>query len=245
MKKVLVIGATSAIASATARLYARDGGRLFLVARDPDKLAAVADDLRSRGADRVYIREMDVLDYDRHLSVIDEAIAELGGLDMALIAHGSLPDQPACEKSFELTRQELEVNALSVVSLLTHLANYFERERRGTIAVISSVAGDRGRKSNYVYGAAKGMVSVYMQGIRNRLHASNVAVITIKPGFVTTPMTAAFKKGILWVGPERVAHGICRAIRKGSDVVYVPWFWSWIMLAIRHIPEGLFKRLGL
>ena len=113
------------------------------------------------------------------------------------------------------------------------------------IVVISSVAGDRGRKSNYVYGAAKGMVSIYMQGLRNRLHKSNVTVITIKPGFVSTPMTAAFKKGIVWISPERAAQDIRRAIRKGKDVVYVPWFWSWIMRVIRHIPERLFKRLGL
>jgi len=245
MKKMLIIGATSAIASATARLFASDGFDLYLVARDPEKLAAVADDLRSRGASSVAVQEMDVLDYDRHQSVIEAAIAELDGLDVALVAHGSLPDQPACEESFTLTRRELEVNALSVVSLLTYLANYFEKEKHGSIAVISSVAGDRGRKSNYVYGAAKGMLSVYMQGLRNRLHTSNVTVITIKPGFVSTPMTAAFKKGVVWISPARAARTIHRAIRKGKEVVYVPWFWAWIMLVIRHIPEALFKRLGL
>lgn len=245
MKKMLIIGATSAIASATARLFANDGSEMFLIARDSEKLAAVADDLRSRGAGSVDVHEMDVLDYDRHQSAIEDAIAKLGGLDVALIAHGSLPDQPACEASFELTRQELEVSALSVVSLLTHLANYFEKEKRGSIAVISSVAGERGRKSNYVYGAAKGMVSVYMQGLRNRLYSSNVTVTTIKPGFVSTPMTAAFKKGIVWISPERAALDVHRAIQKGKDVVYVPWYWAWIMLVIRHIPEWLFKRLGL
>lgn len=245
MKKMLIIGATSAIASATARLFARDGAKLFLVARDSEKLAAVADDLRSRGAGSVDVRVMDVLDYDRHKSVLEDAIAKLGGLDVALIAHGSLPAQPDCEESFVLTRKELEVNALSIVSLLTHLANYFEKNKRGSIAVISSVAGDRGRKSNYVYGAAKSMVTVYMQGIRNRLHASNVRVITIKPGFVSTPMTAAFKQSHLWINSERAALDIHRAIRKGKEVVYVPWFWAWIMLVIRHIPEALFKRLGL
>jgi decaprenylphospho-beta-D-erythro-pentofuranosid-2-ulose 2-reductase len=131
------------------------------------------------------------------------------------------------------------------MSVLTHLANRFERQGFGTIAVISSVAGDRGRQSNYVYGAAKGAVSIFMQGLRNRLHPRGVQVLTIKPGFVDTPMTAAFPKGILWARPQQVARGICEAIEKKRDVVYLPWFWSPIMGVIRGLPEALFKRLRL
>ena len=164
---------------------------------------------------------------------------------MALIAHGTLPDQAECEASAALTRQALQVNALSVIELLTELANRLQAQGSGTLAVISSVAGDRGRKSNYVYGAAKGMVSIFLQGLRNRLHSHGVRVITIKPGFVDTPMTESFDKGVLWARPDRVARDIVSAIDKGRDVVYTPWFWRYILWVIRGIPEGVFKRLGL
>jgi short-subunit dehydrogenase len=166
-------------------------------------------------------------------------------MDVVLIAHGTLPDQKACEASFEHTRREFETNALSVMSLLTHVANYFEREKRGTIAVIASVAGDRGRQSNYVYGTAKGAVSLFMQGLRNRLAPAGVHVLTIKPGFVDTPMTSEFKKGLLWAQPDRVARDIQRAIEKKKDIAYVPPFWRYIMWVIGAIPEFVFKRLRL
>jgi len=245
MRRVLIFGATSAIAHATARLFAADGDRLFLVARDRDKLQAAADDLRLRGASRVETATMDARDYDRHQGLIEEACRSLGGLDTALIAHGTLPDQKACEKSFELTRREWEINALSVISLLTHLANHFESQGYGSLTVISSVAGDRGRHSNYVYGAAKAAVTTFAQGLRNRLHRSGVHVLTVKPGFVDTPMTADFRKGPLWVGPEVVAAGIYRAINHRRDVVYLPWFWYPAMLVIRAMPESIFKRTQL
>lgn len=188
---------------------------------------------------------MDVNEFDRHLATIKEAEERLGGLDTALIAHGTLPDQKACERSFEKTWQEIETNCLSVISLLTHLANRFEQQGQGTIAAISSVAGDRGRQSNYVYGTAKAAVSTFMQGLRGRLHRSGVHVLTIKPGFVDTPMTASFKKGFLWAQPETVAEGILKAIRKRREVVYIPRFWQPIMFVIRSLPESLFKRLKL
>ncbi len=245
MRKTLIVGATSAIAQATARLFAADGASLFLVARDERKLNAVAEDLRVRGARQIETWVMDATDYDRHQEIIEEAVERLGGLDLVLMAHGTLPDQKACEASFEMTRRDFETNALSVISLLTHVANYFEQENQGTVAVISSIAGDRGRQSNYVYGASKGAITLFMQGLRNRLAHSGVHVLTIKPGFIDTPMTEAFKKGSLWVKPDKAADGIYRAIDKRREVVYVPWFWRYIMLAIRAIPERAFKRLSL
>jgi len=245
MRRVLVVACTSALAHATARRFAADKDRLFLVARDAEKLAAVAEDLEARGAGQVETCVMDVLELNRHRAVIEEAAARLDGLDTVLVAHGSLPDQRACEASAELTRQAFEVNSLSTISLLTHLANYFEQHRAGTIAVISSVAGDRGRQSNYVYGAAKGAVTIFLQGLRNRLHRSGVRVVTLKPGFVDTPMTAEFAKGMLWISRERAARDIYRAIETGEEVAYVPWFWRWIMVVIRFIPEQLFKRMSL
>lgn len=245
MEKVLVIGATSAIAEATARLFAEKGASLYLLARNESRLADLASDLKIRGAVEVGYAAFDACDFASHAPLVERAVESMGGCDVALIAHGTLSDQQACEQSFEVTQQELNINALSFISLLTHLANRFEAEKRGTIAVISSVAGDRGRQSNYVYGTAKAAVSTFCQGLRNRLHKSGVHVLTIKPGFVDTPMTAAFKKGPLWASPEKVAAGIHRAIQKKRDIVYLPGKWRLIMLVIKMIPERVFKGLKL
>lgn len=245
MRKVLIIGATSAIAEAVARRFAGSGDRLHLMARNPERLQDLARDLRVRGATAVDCSPFDAKDHAGTASIIGQAIQSMGGLDVVLIAHGTLPDQKACEASFDLTLQELDTNAISVMGMLTYLANYCEAHRHGTIAVISSVAGDRGRQSNYVYGAAKGAVSVFLQGLRNRLYRSGVRVLTIKPGFVDTPMTASFKKGLLWVSPETIARGIEAAIARGRDVAYLPRFWLPIMCVIKMIPERIFKRLGL
>jgi decaprenylphospho-beta-D-erythro-pentofuranosid-2-ulose 2-reductase len=243
--KVLIVGATSAIAYETAKLFAKERAELFLVGRSPEKLAAVQDDLRVRGAKRVEMFPLDLIDLDRHQELIDTAIAALGELDAVLIAHGTLSDQKACEQSAEKTIAELTVNCLSHISLLTILASYFEQRRRGCIAVISSVAGDRGRQSNYVYGTAKGALNVFLQGLRNRLYKAGVSVVTIKPGFVDTPMTAVLKKNALFANPATVGRAIYRAMKRGADVVYMPWFWFFIMAIIRNIPEPIFKRLKL
>jgi len=246
MRRILIFGATSALGEAVARRFAAEGNNsFFLVARDGGKLEAVIDNLRVRGAARAEGCVADARDFDRHQAVVDDAFEALNGLDTALIAHGTLPHQKNCEKSFEAARREFEVNALAVMSLLTHLANRFEHQGFGTIAVISSVAGERGRQSNYIYGASKGTVSIFMQGLRNRLHSRGIHVLTIKPGFVDTPMTSSFSKSILWARPEQVARGICEAIDKKRDVVYLPWFWSPIMRVVRALPEAIFKRLRL
>lgn len=246
MRKVLIVGATSAIAQATARLLATRGDRLFLAARNPDRLEMVRQDLAARGAGSVGAMALDANDRTRHAALLAAAEQAMGGLDIVLIAHGVLSDQKACEASVERMLADFETNALGVISFLTLVANRFEAGRAGVIAVISSVAGDRGRKSNYVYGAAKGMVSLFLQGLRNRLAGAGVQVLTIKPGFVDTPMTAGIAKGgPLWAKPETIAAGIVSAIEKGRDVVYLPWFWRPIMLIIRLIPERVFKRLSL
>jgi short-subunit dehydrogenase len=245
MKRLLIVGATSAIAEATARRFAAKGARLFLVARNPERLRDLASDLSIRGAASVDCAVLDVNDFDRHEAVIDDAISVLGGLDVALISHGTLGDQAACEKNVRLALDELYTNAISVISLLTHLANRFAAQGRGSIAVIGSVAGDRGRASNYVYGTAKGAVALFLQGLRGRLHRSGVHVLTIKPGFVDTPMTAALRKSLLWSHPERIAKGIERALEKKKDVAYLPFWWRLVMTVIKLIPEGLFKRTSL
>jgi short-subunit dehydrogenase len=239
------VGATSAIAEAVARIFAAHGDRLLLAGRNPARLQAIADDLRVRGATQVETSLFEATDYTRHPALVEEAFTRLGGLDTALIAHGTLPDQKACEASFESVREALEVNALSVISLATELANRFEHQGRGTLAVISSVAGDRGRQSNYIYGTAKAAVTTFLQGLRNRLHRSGVHVLTVKPGFVDTPMTQDFPKSHLWASSKRVARGIYRAIERRQDIAYVPGFWRAVMTVIRLIPERIFKTLRL
>lgn len=245
MRHILIIGATSAIAEATARYFAQDGDRLFLVARNPERLSAVAADLKNRGASQVESLEMDANDTDRHEALVNQADAALGGLDAVIIAHGTLSDQEACQASYEITLAELQTNCLSVISLLTHVANLLEKKQKGDIAVISSVAGDRGRQSNYVYGTAKAAVTTFLQGLRGRLHRSGVNVITIKPGFVDTPMTTGFQKGPLWASAEQVGKGVYQAIVRQRNVVYLPSFWVIIMTIIKVIPEGIFKRLKI
>jgi len=245
MKKILIVGATSAIAEATARRFAARGDRIMLAGRNTARLEQIAADLKSRGADRVGVAAFDAAQAGDPSTLIEHAAQTMDGLDVALIAHGTLPSQPDCAASVEKTLAEFQTNALSVIALATVLANHFEAQRSGSIAVISSVAGDRGRQSNYVYGAAKGTVSLFLQGLRNRLVKSGVQVLTIKPGFVDTPMTAEFKKGALWAKPDGIARGIVSAIDGRRDVVYLPGFWRWIMLIIRHIPEPIFKRMSL
>ena len=246
MRRVLILGATSAIAEATARRFAATGDALFLVARDPARLEAVAADLRVRGAAQVETMAMDALDYDRHAAAIDGAMTALGGLDVALLAYGSLPDQKACEASAELTRRAFELNATSAISLLAVLGERFARQGRGTIAAISSVAGERGRQSNYLYGAAKAALTVFLSGLRNRLHGSGVHVLTVKPGFVDTPMTDGMNKaGALWAKPEAIGQAIRKAADKGGPIQYAPGLWRMIMLVIRTVPAFVFHKTKL
>jgi short-subunit dehydrogenase len=247
VKKILIIGATSGIAEATARIWAQSGDELFLVARNQERLGSNADDLKVRGASEVHSYWMDANEFDRHLPMLDKAFGMLGTIDIVLIAHGTLSNQKECEQSVELTMQEIKTNALSVIALLTHLANRFESqgEEGGTIAVISSVAGDRGRASNYVYGSGKAMVTTFTSGLRQRLYKSGVSVVTIKPGFVDTPMTAEFKKGLMWAKPESIAKGIVVACDKKNGEIYVPRFWWAVMAIIKLIPDELFKKIRL
>jgi decaprenylphospho-beta-D-erythro-pentofuranosid-2-ulose 2-reductase len=244
MKKVLVLGATSAIAQATCRLLAARGAALHLVGRDAARLEAVAKDLSVRGA-RVSTRVQELNELSTHEELVAHADRELGGMDGVLLAHGLLGSQPESERSWEEARKVLTTNFMGPASLLTHVANLLEQRGAGTIVVISSVAGDRGRQSNYVYGSSKGGLNVFLQGLRNRLARSNVAVVTVKPGFVDTPMTAHLPKNALFASPEGVARGILRAADARRDEVYVPGFWRLIMFAVHSIPEGFFKRMKL
>lgn len=242
---ILVVGATSAIAEATARVWAARGDALYLAARRESLLAACADDLKVRGARAVAFERFDALDRASHAGLLERAGAFLGGIDAVLVAHGSLPDQAACEADPELAVREIELNGTCTAAFVLRAATLLETRGRGTLAVITSVAGVRGRASNYVYGSAKAQVSVLLAGLRQRLAKKGVAVVDIRPGFVDTPMTAAFAKGALWAKPASVARDIVSAIDRGRAVAYTPWFWRWIMLVIRHIPEFVFNRIKL
>lgn len=245
MKKILIIGATSAIAEACARQWAQRGDKLFLAGRQPQALTAIADDLTSRGALSVGWVQFDATHLAQHAAVLTQAHAHMGGLDVVLIAHGTLSDQARAQTDATYALQEITTNGTSVVSLMTHAGEYLARQGSGCIAVISSVAGDRGRQSNYVYGSAKALVSAFASGLRQRLRKHGVQVVTIKPGFVDTPMTASFPKGPLWAQPSQVAQDILRGVDQGRCVVYTPGFWRLIMLVIKHIPERIFVRMSL
>ena len=244
-KKILVLGATSGIAEATCRIWAAEGASLFLIARNPEKLAAVAADLKTRGAAYVDTSVADLDDTAGHTALLTHAINSLTGMDVAYLAHGVLGDQAAAEKDFEVAAQILHTNFISAVSLLTWLANYCVQRKSGVLAVISSVAGDRGRKSNYLYGSSKAGLSAFLGGLRNRVDREGVTVLNIKPGPVKTAMTAGMKGAEKMADVNAVAKTIASAIDKKVDNLYVPVQWGPIMFVIQHIPEPIFKKLTL
>ncbi len=243
-RRVLIVGATSGIAVEVARAYAERGATLLLAGRNSARLQAVADDLRVRGAAEVDTAVLDVTDRAGHAGIVDWAFRS-GALDVALLAHGTLPDQAVCQVDVETAVRALDVNFTATAALLTVLGNRFEAQAHGTIAVITSVAGDRGRQSNYVYGSAKGGLAIFLQGLRQRLYRTGVTVVTLKPGFVDTPMTAGMPKNALFSSARRAGRAIYRAIERRRDVAYVPGFWRPIMTVIAAMPEWLFKRLRL
>ena len=245
-QNILIIGATSGIAEAVARRYAEQGARLFLVARNGQKLQAISTDLAARGAKGMQTFLMDANDSDLIPQMAEAAWQALGTIDVALIAHGTLPDQMRAETDIPYAIAEFRTNAESVIACLVGLAGRFEAQGRGVIAVIGSVAGDRGRAGNHLYGAAKAAIDTYASGLRAKLFKSGVHVLIIKPGFVATSMTADLNlPGRLTATAESVARDIQYAIAKRRDVLYTPWFWNWIMLMIRWLPEPLFKRTNI
>ena len=245
MKKILIIGASSAIANESAREWAKGGAELFLVARSEEKLKIISTDLRVRGASEVSTFCMDLNNLAQAEEMLEKVFMQMGCVDIALIAHGTLSHQKKCENSVESTLFELKTNAISTIAILTLLANRLEAQKKGVIAVISSVAGDRGRQSNYVYGSAKAMLTTFCSGLRQRLSKSGCSVITIKPGFVDTPMTAEFKKSFIWASSDSVGKSIVTACNSKNGEVYIPGFWLYIMTIIKLTPNIIFNRLKL
>jgi decaprenylphospho-beta-D-erythro-pentofuranosid-2-ulose 2-reductase len=243
-RKIVVLGATSKIAQEVARLWAAEGKQLLLVARHDDRLAAVGGDLCARGAAAVDCVTADLADVSTHAVLATQVAAVMPDFDTILLAYGTLGDQERAEADPEYALAELNTNFNSAVSLLMRLTPALEQRRAGCVAVISSVAGDRGRRSNYVYGSAKGALTLYLQGLRAKLFPAGVRVLTIKPGPVATPMTAHLPQTGMFAQPEAVAKAIHREIERGSrEVLYVPWQWRWIMTVIRHIPESIGKKM--
>ena len=246
-KRIVIVGATSTIATHCARLWVQGiPVDLTLVGRDIARLERVAADLRTRSPETdVHVLQSDFVEPRAIQSTVSKIVAA-GVVDIVLIAHGSLSDQGTCQTDLIACKQELEVNGISPVLFAEAFAEHMAIADHGTLAVIGSVAGDRGRKSNYVYGAAKGMVTRYVQGLQHRFAGSRVKVVLIKPGPTDTPMTAQLKnKGAKLARAEDVASGIVAAIDQGKSVAYVPSKWWLIMMIIRHLPAFVFNKLNI
>ena len=243
MNKILVIGATSLIAQHCIKIWNSRGDKLFLVGRNVISMKKILKVLKKKREKKNFFF-LDVNRIDLHKEMLNKAEKFLGNIDLAFISYGTLPNQKKCQTSTNLTLKEIKTNALSTISILTSLANKLEMKRRGTIAVISSLAGDRGRASNYVYGCSKAMITTFLSGLGQRLKKSNVNVITIKPGFVHTPMTKSLKKNLLYERPSEVAKIIVKGIDNNKYEIYAPSFWRLIIYIVKFLPESIFRRLN-
>jgi len=243
MSYVLIIGAKSDIAKATAREYAKNGYDLYLAARNVEELTDFAQDIKTRTQKEVKLVELDILDFESHQAFYDTLEEKPLGVISAV---GYLGDQEKAQTDFTEARRIIDTNYTGVVSLFNIIANDFEQRRSGFMVGISSVAGDRGRKSNYIYGSAKAALTAYLSGLRNRLYDAQVHVLTVKPGFVATKMTEDMDlPEKLTAQPEEVAQDIFKAQQSGKNVLYTKWIWKWVMLIIRNIPEFQFKKMSI
>ena len=246
MKHIVIVGATSAIAEQCARLWlAQEPARLVLLARDAGRVARLAADLRVRHPQAAI--EAVVADFDDAQAIAAQvaAIVAHAPVDIVLIAHGWLPDQTGCQQDIACCRQALLINGVSPLLYAEAFAQHMERAGHGRLALIGSVAGDRGRKSNYIYGAAKGMVARYAEGLQHRFAASGVRVVLVKPGPTATPMTAHMPGQGSMASAAEVALRIVRGVERGQAVVYAPPRWRLIMWVIRHLPAVVFNRLDI
>jgi short-subunit dehydrogenase len=247
-RHIIILGATSAIGEAVARLYAGENACLLLAGRNPNHLAQIAADLSARGASTAEVIIMDLAQAADPVAQLATMVERIGGVDDILIFYGVLGNQKNAETDLAHARAIIATNFTSVAEWSLAAAQILEAQNRGSLIVIGSVAGDRGRQSNYVYGAAKGGLGILVQGIAHRLanRGSAARAVLVKPGFVDTPMTADIKTGgALWASPEAVAAIIRRAADNGGPIVYAPWFWRFILLIVRIIPPQLFNKLAL
>jgi decaprenylphospho-beta-D-erythro-pentofuranosid-2-ulose 2-reductase len=241
MARILIIGATSAVATASARIYAGRGDQLFLLARNPEALGRIHAEL---GDSVVGTESGDFTEVEENPGRVQRAIAALGGLDLALIAHGDLGDQLESERDFAEAKMQLEANLISAISLLIPLANDLEERGAGSIAVMSSVAAERGRPRNYTYAAAKSGINTYIQGLGSRLWPCGVRTHILKLGPVDTPMTQGHDKNFSFSTPDAVARRIVRGIDRGHREIFIPGWWRPVMTVVRWLPEAIFQRIG-
>ena len=241
---LLILGANSDVAWATAKIFAaRSGASLILASRDLELLEKKAGDIQARYNGSARAVAFDALDYGSHKKFYADLQPKPDGV---VLAFGHMEDQQAAQNDFNAARKIIDTNFTGAASILEIIAADFQKRGTGFIVGISSVAGDRGRQSNYFYGAAKAALTAYLSGLRNRLSKSNVHVITVLPGFIHTKMTAQIElPGLLTASPEQVAKDIHTAYTKSRNMIYTRWFWRWIMIIIKSIPETIFKRLSL
>ncbi len=249
LRRVVILGALSTIAEATARRLAGEGAALALVAREENRLAAIAADLKLRGAVNVIANACNLDTENDKRAALETLSKSLGGLDAVLLFYGTLGDQARANEHVDELSAMLSVNFTSAAEWMAAGAEILKASshKRPVLLAVSSVAGDRGRRSNYAYGAAKGGLSIFMQGLAHRLVAEGkTRAIVMKLGFVKTAMTAHLNPGgPLWAEPEAVAGSIVRAMDRGGPIVYAPWFWRWIMLAVRMTPAPIFNKINL
>ena len=246
MKKMIVLGATSAMAEAYTRLVCKKDIELILISRDTERMDALKGDYESRGSKVIACLEL-ALDAPHNVLTFIESNKEvLQGADMLLTAAGTLPEQGLTEHDTSYLLQQFNINGLSIIAFINEFLKQKLNNEQCTIAAISSVAGDRGRQSNFLYGSAKSALSIFLEGLMHKYHGSNITIIDVKPGFVDTPMTQEFNKGVLWAKPEKIAQIIDNKVQKNkSGVVYAPWFWYWIMFIIRSVPRFVFHKTNL
>lgn len=243
---ILILGATSAIAHAFAKRYAKEGDHQFtLIGRNQQNLNACASELIALGNNVIYPIVVDFMNQSDIIHVINESIQSGGPIDIALLAQGSLSDQEKAKKDFHYLHDEFMLNAMSVIVPAQFIANHFNENNSGILIGIGSVAGERGRKRNYAYGSAKSAIHTFLSGIRNDIGNENIRIMTIKPGFVATPMTSHLKQSPIFVKPDFIAKEIIRGIEQGLDVMYIPSYWRFIMMIIRALPEKIFMKLNI
>lgn len=244
MKRVVIFGATSDIAVAVGKIYAERGYTLGLVGRDPSKMKDISSLLYQLGAKGVYTFIFDAGEFKGNVQLVDRIFEKFERIDICLIAQGVLIEQSLLDESFTKTLELININYISYISLAHLVTTKMTQAGDGVLAGISSVAGDRGKKSNYLYGSTQAAKSVYLDGLRNNLYGTGVQVINLKLGFVDTKMTKDFKKGFLWSGVDSVAQKIVNAIDQRKDRPYVPGYWRYISILFNLIPEWIFKRLN-
>lgn len=244
-KKICIFGATSAIAQSLIHRFVNPDVSFVLFGRNLQKLEIVRDDILSKCRTKVFLEKFDPKDFSQHKPYVEKTIGLLSGLDLCIFSYGWLPDNKELKSCSELILENYIVNSYSIICISSHIVNFFENEGRGTLAVISSVASDRGRSSNYYYASAKSSLDTFLEGLRHRFAKTKISIITIKPGLVDSPMTYHLKKNLFFASPETVAKDIFDAIIRNKSVVYTPLYWKYLMLFIKLLPRPLFYNLRI